>query len=128
MSKKRIIPIILFANIFCFLSGFGINFFANVPFDVLKNLTLKDHPEFKEIFNEEVVFGYTVEANSFIIVYGGFSLLFFGAFAIAATILIWLLMRSLYAQKSLMSKQKFNFQLSLFLAISIQVRWNSSSI
>ncbi|KAE9551112.1 hypothetical protein FO519_005670 [Halicephalobus sp. NKZ332] len=120
MSHKRIIPIIVGTNFFCFFSGFGINFFANVPFNTLKNITLKNYPEFREIFEGEVVFGYTVEANNFIIVYGGFSLFFFGTFAIVAVILIWLLMKSLYAQKSLMSKQKFNFQLSLFMALSIQ--------
>ena len=77
-------------------------------------------PDLNSIFESEVVFGYTLQ-NPFIIAYGAYTILFFLLFSIISNILIWLLIRSLYKQKTLMSKQNFNMQLSLFTAIAIQV-------
>uniref|UniRef100_A0AC35GE63 Serpentine Receptor, class H n=1 Tax=Panagrolaimus sp. PS1159 TaxID=55785 RepID=A0AC35GE63_9BILA len=119
ITSKKMIPVIAGINLFSFGSGFGVNYMAKVPFSQLRNTTLIVIPDLQPIFDSEIIFGYILD-SPYITAYGIYSLVFFGLFSIISNIFIYLLIRSLYKQKTIMSKRNYRMQTSLFIAVAIQ--------
>uniref|UniRef100_A0A7E5A115 Serpentine receptor class gamma n=1 Tax=Panagrellus redivivus TaxID=6233 RepID=A0A7E5A115_PANRE len=87
-----------------FVENFVINYVAGVPVEVLKPLVLNHYPSLEEIFETEVVFGFTPLVNKWIYVYSCVAIVFFLCFGQVSVVLFWKIIRALQMRRFIISE------------------------